>query len=160
MNNKILGIIGSALLILALFLPAVSFAGIISFSAFDGITHAPINQSWLAIVVGLCGVIGLFLAATNKTRLLVAPGIIALGLVVLFFVKFKSEMSNAGATAGGDEATQQLASQMADAVSIGFGVYVAALAALIMIVASFMKSATPTANPNWGAPPPPYPPAR
>lgn len=157
MNNKILGIIGSALLIIGLFLPVVSIAGFISFSAFNAITSAPINQSWGAILLGLCGIIGLVLALTNRFRMLLVPGIISLGIIVLAFVKIKSELSSAADTAGGDEFSQQ----MAASVSIGFGIYVMAIGAIIMIVAGIMKSAAPAVNPGWGAPPPPpYPPAR
>ncbi|HYJ47958.1 MAG TPA: hypothetical protein VEV81_15215 [Pyrinomonadaceae bacterium] len=158
MNNKILGIVGSALLILGLFLPVVSFAGIISFSAFDAITNAPINQSWGAIVLGLCGVVGLVLALTNRYRMLILPGVISLGILVLAFIKIKSELSGAATASGG--ADEELAQQMASSVSIGFGIYVMAIGAIIMIVAGIMKSAAPAITPGWGAPPPPYPPAR
>ena len=153
MNNKILGIVGSALLIVGIFLPIVSLMGF-GISYFDGIKAAP-AQAITGVGVCLMGVVGLILALTNKYRMLILPGIIALGILILDFFRLKSSFS---ATAAGEEMPPELAS----AVSIGWGMYVMIIGAIILIIAGVMKSAAPTINPGWGAPPPPppYPPAR
>lgn len=152
MNNRLLGIVGSAMLIIGIFLPIISIAGFISVSAFDAIRAAPISESYPGILLLLCGIAGLILALTNRYRALIGPGIISLGILVFTFIKMKSAFANAPEEAG------EFAQQMAQAVSIGWGLYVMAIGAILMIVAGVMKNTVPVMNPGYGAPPPPPPP--
>lgn len=155
MNNKILGIVGSALLIVGIFLPIVSVMGLINVSYFDAIRSSPL-QGISGLGICILGIVGLLLALQNKSRMLILPGVLALGIIVLDFFRLKSAFASASAADGGGE----FAEQMASAVSIGWGMYVMAIGAIILIIAGVMKSAAPAVNPGWGAPPPPYPPAR
>src|SRR2546421_4947893 len=154
MNNRILGIAGSALLIIGIFLPIVTVMGLISLSYFDSIRMAP-GQSITGIAILLLGIIGLVFALTNRFRLLLIPGVLSLGILVLDFFRLKSAMGNAGGGEGGE-----LADSMASSVSIGWGFFVLAIGAIVLIVAGVMKRAAPAiGGPGYGAPPPPpYPP--
>ncbi len=152
MNNKILGIAGGALLIIGIFLPIVSLMGF-GISYFDGIKADPAKVI-TGIGVLVMGIIGLVFALTGKFRLLILPGIVALGLLILDFFRLKSSFSGAG--------DADMPPELASAVSIGWGMYVMILGAILLIVAGVMKNTAPAINPGWGAPPPPppYPPAR
>ncbi|PYS50165.1 MAG: hypothetical protein DMF68_08130 [Acidobacteria bacterium] len=154
MNNRILGIAGSALLIIGLFFPAVSIMGFLSFSYFNLISLAP-GPFFTGILLLLLGIASLALALTNRFRLLIVTGVIAIAALAFDFWRFSRGISESagggGADAGGDLA--------ASGASIGWGIYVMIIAAIILIVAGAMKSATPVAGPGYGAPPPPpYPP--
>jgi hypothetical protein len=158
MNNRIIGIIGAVLLIVGIFLPIVSIAGVISVSGFTVVTTAPISDSWPIILLILCGIGGLLLALTNNYRALIAPGFIALAVVVYGFIRMKSSMGGASDATGADA---ELAQQMASSVSIGIGVYVMAAGAIVMIVAGVLKNKVAVASAGYGAPPPPpYTPGR
>ena len=152
MNNRILGIAGSALLIIGIFLPIVSVMGLISFSYFDIIRLSPAGGiTGLGILV--LGILGLLFALKNMFRLLLIPGVLALGILALDFFRMKSQLGNTG----GEDV--ELANQMASSVGIGWGFFVLVIGAIVLIVAGVMKSAVPVAGPGYGAPPPPpYPP--
>jgi hypothetical protein len=158
MNNRVIGIVGGALLIVGIFLPLISISGI-GVSGFTVVTNAPIGDSWYIILLALCGVGGLLLALTNNYRALLAPGLIALGMLIYMFVKWQSGMASmggpGGAAAGEDS---ELAQQIASAVSIGMGVYVMAAGAIVMIVAGVLKNKPTSASTGYGAPP--YTPGR
>ncbi|MDT5121800.1 MAG: hypothetical protein QOC96_1282 [Acidobacteriota bacterium] len=159
MNNRIIGIVGGALLIIGIFLPLISVAGLLSFSSFFVITNAPIAGSWPLILIALCGVGGLLLALTNNYKALLAPGVIAIGCLVYSFIQMKSEMGSMGGPgATGAGADNELAQQMLATVSMGVGVYVMALGAIALIVAGVMKSPARVGNSGWGGAPPPYTP--
>lgn len=149
MNNRILGIIGSALLILGIFLPIVSLMGIISLSYFDAIKISPV-QAWSGLLLLLFGIISLIMAVTNKFKILIATGVVSLGILVLDFFRLKNSLSDAPA-----EATE-----MGGGVSIGWGFYVMVIGAILLIVAGVMKGSGPVGGGYGAPPPPPYPPAR
>lgn len=153
MNNRILGIAGSAMLVIGIFLPIVSVMGLISLSYFDAIKISP-GQAWSGILLLLLGIVSLIMAVTNKFKILIATGVCALGLLVLDFFRLKSGLSGSSAEAG------DMADQMASAVSIGWGFYVMVIGAILLIVAGVMKSPGSPVGGGYGAPPPPYPPAR
>lgn len=149
MNNRILGIIGAALLVIGIFLPIVSVMGLISISYFDAIKASP-AQAWSGLLLLLLGIISLFMAVTNKFKILIATGAFALILLIVDFFRLKNALSNTPAEAG------ELADQIASSVSIGWAFYVMAIGAVLLIVAGVMKSP----GGGYGAPPPSYPPAR
>ncbi|HKC62793.1 MAG TPA: hypothetical protein VKB86_04115 [Pyrinomonadaceae bacterium] len=153
MNNRILGIAGSALLIIGIFLPIISVMGLISLSYFDVIRMSP-GAGITGIGILLLGIIGLVFALTNRFKLLLIPGVLALGILALDFFRMKSSLGSAGGAEGGE-----FADQMASSVSIGWGFFVMVIGAIILIVAGVMKSTVPIGGPGYGAPPPPpYPP--
>jgi ABC-type multidrug transport system permease subunit len=149
MNNRILGIIGSALLILGLFLPIISFLGF-GVSYFDGIKSSP-AQAWSGILLLLLGIASLYCALTNKYKILIATGAVSLGLLILDFFRLKSALANSSGEAG------DYADRIASAVSIGWGFYVMVIGAILLIVAGVMKNTGPVLNTSYGAPPPPPP---
>lgn len=153
MNNRILGLIGSALLILGIFLPIVSVMGLINFSYFD-LIRLDTGTFFTGIILLLLGIGSLLLSLKNMYKALIATGVVSLALLAFDFFRIKSAMSEGASTGGGTGA------QMAEAASIGWGLYIMLIAAILLIVAGVMKSSAPT-GPAYGAPPPPpYPPAR
>jgi hypothetical protein len=150
MNNRILGIIGSALLILGIFLPIVSVMGLISISYFQAIQASPV-QAWTGLLLLLLGIASLVCALTNRYKILIATGVVSLCLLALDFVRLKSALGSAPPDAG------EFGQQMASSVSIGWGLYVMAIGAILLIVAGVMKNTAPVVNTGYGAPPPPPP---
>jgi ABC-type multidrug transport system permease subunit len=146
MNNRILGIIGAALLILGLFLPIVSFMGF-GVSYFDGIRASP-AQAWSGVLLLLLGIASLYCALTYKYKILIATGVVSLCLLALDFFRLRSALSNS--TEAADSADQ-----LAAMVSIGWGFYVMVIGAILLVVAGVMKNTVPVMNPGYGAPPPP-----
>jgi hypothetical protein len=155
MNNRILGIIGSALMILGIFLPIVSIMGLLNFSYFNMIQLAP-GTFFTGLLLLLLGIGSLILALKHMYKPLIATGVASLAILAFDFYRIKSGLSEA--TSSGGEAGGEFARKMSEAVSIGFGLYVMAIAAILLIVAGAMKSAVPAAPANWNPPPPPPPP--
>lgn len=161
MNNRIVGIAGSALLIIGVFLPIISVFGMLTFSLFTFIQGGPAGSESmgdevailtlfriLGIVILLLGLGSLFLALKNQFKALIGTGIVSLCLLILIFIKLQSLFSTAPAEARA-------------VIGVGWGFYVMVLGAIALIVAGVMKSTTPVVNPGYGAPPPPpYPPVQ
>lgn len=159
MHSRILGIIGAILLIVGIFCPIVSVFGF-NLSYFDSFRMNSGAVDGL-IIAGL-GVISLVIALLNKTRILIATGIIALGVMAIDFFNFKSKMSEASSTGN-----SELSSALANAVQLQWGWAVLLLGALLLIVAGILKkSASAPATgygaqpPGYGVPPPGYNPAQ
>ena len=152
MNNRIIGFIGAALLIIGVFMPLISFLGIISFSLFTFIQSSLPGQDptgmvtlfrFVAIGILLLGIGSLALTWKNNFRPLVATGVAALACLVFIFIKLQSLFSSVPSEArdmGG--------------VSIGMGLYIMVLGSIALIVAGVMKSTAPI-HPGYGPPPPP-----
>lgn len=166
MNNRILGIIGSALLIIGIFLPIISFMGILTFSFWTFIAGSLPGEDptgmvtifrIIGIVILLLGIVSLVLTLKNNYKPLLGTGIVALGILVFVFIKLQSLFSQASeaASGGGD-----MGRQMAGGVGMGWGFYVLVLGAIALIVAAVMKSTVPGRTGDWtgSAPPPPPPP--
>lgn len=165
MNNRIVGIAGAALLILGIFLPIISFMGIVTISLFNIIVGSvpggaadPTGTITLFRIVGivllLLGIASLLLALKGMYKALIATGVVSLGLLVLIFIKLQSMFSQIpdGGPAG--------AREMIGGIGTGWGFYVMVLGAIALVVAGIMKSAVPVGNPGWNPPPPPYQPGR
>jgi hypothetical protein len=146
MNSRILGIIGAVLIIVGLFMPIVSIFGI-NISYFDSIKSGSGPDGF--IFLGL-GVISLILALINKTRLLIATGILTLGYVALSFIGYKSKMNEA--TSG---VNSELSAQFSGLIQLQWGWAVLVLGGLLLLVAGIMKKSGPAPIPTYGAPPPP-----
>jgi hypothetical protein len=148
MNSRILGIIGAVLIIVGLFMPIVSIFGI-NISYFESIKSGSGPDGF--IFLGL-GVISLILALINKTRLLIATGILTLGYVALSFIGYKSKMSEATSSAN-----SELSSQLSGLIHLQWGWAVLVLGGILLLVAGIMKKSGPDPIPAYGAPPPPPP---
>lgn len=156
MNNRIVGIAGSALLIIGVFLPILSLF-ILSLSLWSFITGSlppgggddiPLGLfRIIGIVILLLGIGSLLLALKNQFKPLIATGVIALALLVFLFIKLQSFLSTAP-------------EQARSLVGVGWGLYVMALGAIALIVAAVMKSPVAARAGDWtgSAPPPPPPP--
>ncbi|HEX8921499.1 MAG TPA: hypothetical protein VF766_08465 [Pyrinomonadaceae bacterium] len=158
MNNRILGFIGSGLLILGIFLPIITVMGILSFSLFtfiQGSLPGPDPTGLVSlfriigIVILLLGIGSLILTLKNQFKLLIATGVAALCLLVLIFIKLRALFSDV------PEEARDMAGAMA---GIGWGLYAMILGAIALIVAGVMKNPATIVNTGYGAPPPPYPP--
>ena len=159
MNNRMLGFIGSGLLILGIFLPIISVMGLLTFSLFTFIQGSlpgvdPTGMVSLfriiGIVVLLLGIASLLLTLKNQFKLLIATGVASLCVLVFVFIKLQSLFSDAPPEAR----------MMASAVGTGWGLYAMILGAIALIVAGAMKNPVTPVNTHYGAPPPspPYPP--
>jgi hypothetical protein len=157
MNNRIMGIIGSALLVIGIFLPIVSIMGLLTFSYFNFIQMAP-GTFFTGILLLLIGLASLALTLTNRFKLLILTGILSLAILVLDFFRIRSGLSEAGSAAG--ERGGEIGARMAEAMSIGWGFWLMAIAAVILILAGVMKNTAPARAADWtgSAPPPPPPP--
>lgn len=162
MNNRIVGIIGSALLIIGIFLPIISVLGILTFSFFTFIAGSMPGEDptgmvsifrIIGIVILLLGIVSLVLTLKNNYKPLLGTGIVALGILVFVFIKLQSLFSQASESPGGAEM-----SRMGGGVGMGWGFYVLVLGAIALIVAAVMKSPVPARAGDWtGSPPPPPP---
>ncbi|HEX8000494.1 MAG TPA: hypothetical protein VF528_19075 [Pyrinomonadaceae bacterium] len=149
MNSRILGITGSVLIIFSIFLPRVSIFGI-NISYFDSIKSGSGPEGF--IFLGL-GVISLILALLNKTRLLIATGILTLGYLTVCFIDYKLTMKEVTR-----DVSTELTSQLDGLVRLQWGWAMLALGGLLLVVAGIMKKSMPSTVPAYGAPPPPPPP--
>jgi hypothetical protein len=146
MNNRILGVIGAVMIIIGIFCPIVSVLGI-NVSYFDSIKSTSGPDGF--IFLGL-GVISLILALINKTRLLLATGILTLGYIALSYIGYKSKMNEAMSGAN-----SQLSSQLDNLIQLQWGWAVLVLGGILLIVAGIMKKSGPMPVSGYGAPPPP-----
>ena|SRR5436309_1506457 len=157
MDSRILGLIGGALVIIGIFLPLVTVT----------VAQADINQtasffdaikagSWEGYVVLLAGIASIALAALRKYRFLIMTGVIVLGVVILNFVNFKSSI----AKALGQTSPEALESMGVVVSTQWIGWIVLIFGGLLLLIAGATGRNLPAPSPNYGAPPPPYPPAR
>lgn len=157
MDSRILGIVGGALVILGIFLPLVTVsvesAGMSqSVSFLDSIK----GGSWEGYVLLLSGIASIALAVLRKYRILIVTGLIAFLVVVLNFINMKSSLAKAMGQADAD-----MLERMGVSVSTQWlGWIVLFIGSLILIAAGAMGRNQPAPSPAYGAPPPPYPPAR
>ncbi len=156
MDSRILGIVGGVLVLVGIFLPLVTISvaqADISQSAsfFDGIKAG----SWEGYVLLLAGIASIALAAIRKYKLLLLTGLVALGIIILNFINFKSSI----AKALGQTSSDSLES-MGVAISTQWvGWIVLIIGGLLLLIAGATGRTAPAPGMNYGAPPP-YPPAR
>jgi hypothetical protein len=157
MDSRILGLIGGVLIIIGIFLPlvTVTYGGDSqSASFFDAIKAG----SWEGYVVLLCGIASIALAAMRKYRFLLITGIIALGVIVLNFINFKSSIAKAAG-----QSLEQLESMGVTISTQWVGWLVLILGGVLLLIAGATGRNQPVAPQYYGAAPPPppgsYPPA-
>ena len=159
MDSRILGLIGGVLIIIGIFLPLATVSvGEMSQSGsfFDAIKAG----SWEGYVVLLCGIASIVLAALRKYRFLLITGIISLGVIILNFATFKSQIAKATG-----QSLEQLESMGVTISTQWVGWLVLILGGLLLLVAGATGRNQPAAPQYYGAAPPPppppgYPPAR
>lgn len=145
MNSRVLCIIGSVLILIGLFLPRVSIFGI-DISYFDSIKSASGPQGF--IFLGL-GVISLILALINKTRFLIATGILTLVYLILAFIDYRSTMNEV--TRG---ISLELTSQLGGLIQLRWGLAVLLFGGLLLLVAGIINKSATRPTPTYAAPPP------
>jgi hypothetical protein len=158
-NKRTLAIIGASVLMLGFFLPAISFFGLLSFSYFDLLTKASVRFITGLVIFALGG-FSLFLALKNNFKPLIGTGILALAILVFDFITFKKALAGSmgtGAAAGPSPDLGRFGEEMAGLViQPAWGIYLTALAAILLIVTGAMKDNAPTGT-DWNRNPPPPP---
>jgi hypothetical protein len=152
MDSRILGLIGGVLIIIGIFLPlvTVTYGGDSqSASFFDAIKAG----SWEGYVVLLCGIASIALAAMRKYRFLLITGIIALGVIVLNFINFKSSIAKAAG-----QSLEQLETMGVTISTQWVGWLVLILGGVLLLIAGATGRNQPVAPQYYGAAPPPPPP--
>jgi hypothetical protein len=134
-KKQIVGLVGSILLAVGVFLPILSVM-MISINLFDANVVGK-------IVLGL-GVISLALTLMKKYAGLWATGVISLGLVVFKLVQFQSEMSSAGPS---DSSARDFEAALRGMVSTQWlGWIVLIVGSLAVIAAAAMKEQAASAH--------------
>jgi hypothetical protein len=148
MNSRILGIIGAILLIVGIFCPIVSIFGI-NLSYFRIFRMESGGSDGL--IIGGLGVIALVIALLNKTRLLIVPGVLALGLLALDFFRFKAQMSEATPSVD----NMNPGSSLSSVIQLQWGWGVLLFGALLLLLAGIIKKSFAARAVGYGAAPPP-----
>lgn len=152
MNTRILGIIGAVLVIAGVFCPLVSVSLLGETNTTSYFSTLRDGAGIDGMIVGGLGVISLIIALINKNRILIATGILILGVVALDFFNFKSKMSELASQSG------EMATTITNAFSLQWGWVVLILGGLLLIVAGIMKKSAPAPAVGYNAPPPGFPP--
>ena len=131
MNAKTLTLAGAVVLIIGLFLPAITVFGI----SMNMIMPAGQGVTMDGLILAACAVLAAVLALINQSKWAVIPGLAALAFLVYDYMKASSALSG---QAGGEippEAAQAL-SQMASLNYLGWGVM--GLGALVILIGGAM----------------------
>jgi hypothetical protein len=162
-NQRTLAIIGASVLMLGLFLPAISFFGLLNWSYFDLLTKVSVRFITGLFIFGLGG-LSLLLALKNRFKPLIGTGILTFIILVFDFVTYKRALAGlapAGPFGGSTrsasspelgEFTNELAGII---IQPGWGMYIIGAGAILLIVAGAMQDKTRTDPPDWNRNPPP-----
>lgn len=134
MDKKVLALAGAAVMIVGLFLPALSALGVSASLLMPGG-----GVAWEGLIVLACAVLGGGLALAGQTRHALWPGVAALAFLVWKYMEAKSQIGAATELGGADlppEIASQLAERMPQLNMLGWGVM--GLGAVILIVAGAM----------------------
>jgi hypothetical protein len=154
MDSRILGIIGGVLLVIGVFCPLIG-VDVLGQSMNVSYLGSGTGTSWEGLVLILLGIAGIALAVLRKSKFLLILGVIAIAILAYDYFSFKSKLSEQLAGAG--DAVRE---QMENAISMKWGWIVLLLGALALLAAGAMGRNAPLPGTNYGAAPPPYPPAR
>ncbi len=160
-NQRTLGIVGASMLLLGFFLPAVSFLGLLNFSYFDLLRVSARFTTGLVILA--LGGLSLFLALKNNFKPLIGTGILALAILIFDFITFKKavgDLSPAGRIGTGTTGAaspefgqfDELAGML---IQPGWGMYIIAIGAILLIIAGALKNKSSMNGPDWNRNPPP-----
>jgi hypothetical protein len=156
-NSRTLAIIGSSLLILGVFMPLISFLGLISISYFQLAQFSAKFST--GIVVALAGIVSLILALKNQYKPLIAAGLLALVILLIDFFRIKSAIASGlplqlpGQRPGMDPAMMGQALQ--SVIQISWGMFVMVAGAILLIVAGAKKDKAHLSSTDWKSNPPP-----
>ena len=129
-RNKVIVLVGAALLVVGVFLPLVRVPklGTVSFIA-DG--------DWKGIVVLLLGLAAGVLALIERTEHALWPGLASLGVIAFTFFTLQSRMAEmrgrAAGVLGDDRLGERLADVAANAVKLEYGWAVLVIGAILAI---------------------------
>jgi hypothetical protein len=157
-NSRTLAIIGSSLLILGVFMPLISFLGLISISYFQLAQFS--SAFFTGIVVALIGIASLILALKNQYKPLIAAGILVLVILLIDFFRIKSAIASGlpllqlpGARPGMNPAMMGEALQTV--IQISWGMFVMIAGGILLIVAGAKKDKALLSSTDWNRNPPP-----
>ncbi len=160
-NQRTLAIIGASMLLLGFFLPAISFLGLLNFSYFDLLRLSARFSTGLVIFA--LGGLSLFLALKNNFKPLIGTGILALVILIFDFITYKKAL--AGLSPAGRMGTGTLGATSTESgqldelagmfIQPGWGMYIIAIGAILLIVAGALKNKSSMNGPDWNQNPPP-----
>jgi hypothetical protein len=162
-TRRTLAIVGASILTLGFFLPVISFLGLINLSYFDLVRVS--TRFATGLVVFALGGISLFFALKNNLKPLIATGILALAVLVYDFMTYKKAVAGLSPSGRMNPDTGGAAGQFGDfaneltglAIQPAWGMFMMAIAAILLIVASAMKDKPPMNHTDWNRNPPPPP---
>lgn len=140
-NNKTIAIVGASLLTVGIFMPVVSFLGLISVSYFQLLQFSA--SFFTGIVLALIGVGGFILAFKRSYKPLIGLGILALAILVFDFFRIKTAIAGGlplnlpGARPGIEGAA--LGHALQNVIQISWGIFVMFAGAILLIVAGLKK---------------------
>lgn len=156
-DSRVLGITGASLLIAGIFMPLLSFLGIIS------VSYIQVAQMSAAFFTGYLlaaiGVVSLVLALKGRYKPLIGAGIVALVILVIDFFRVRSAIASGlplqipGAGGGADTAMMGQAIQ--SVIQISWGFFALLTGAILLIVAGTKQDKPKAAGPDWNNYPPP-----
>jgi hypothetical protein len=154
MDSRILGIIGGVLLVIGVFCPLIG-VDVLGQSMNVSYLGSGTGTSWEGLLLILLGIAAIALSVLRKYKYLLILGVITIAILAYDYFSFKSKLSEQLAGAG--DAVRE---QMENAISMKWGWIVLLLGALALLAAGAMGRNLPAPGTNYGATPPPYPPAR
>lgn len=157
-NSRTFGIIGASLLVLGVFMPLITFLGLISISYFQLSQFSAAFST--GIVVALIGIASLIMALKNTYKPLIAAGILAIVILLVDFFRIKSAIASGlpllqfpGARPGINPAMMGQALQTV--IQISWGMFVMIAGAVLLIVAGAKKDKALLNSTDWSRNPPP-----
>jgi hypothetical protein len=162
-NKRTIALIGASALMLGFFLPIISFLGFVSFSYFDLLTKVS-TRFITGLVIFALGGVSLLLALKNNFKPLIATGILALIILAFDFITYKRALADLSPTGrmgtstlgGAPTDFGQFANELAGIVlQPAWGMFILAIAAIVLIVAGATKNPTPVSGTDWNKNPPP-----
>ena len=162
-NKRTLALIGASALMLGFFLPLISLLGFVNFSYFDLLTKVS-SRFITGLIIFALGGLSLLLALKNNFKPLIATGILALIILAFDFITYKRAITDlsptgrmgTGTLGGAPTDYGQFADELAGIViQPAWGMFILAIAAIILIVAGASKNPIPTNSTDWNKNPPP-----
>ncbi|MDT4896096.1 MAG: hypothetical protein QOH25_1173 [Acidobacteriota bacterium] len=164
-NKRTLALIGASALMLGFFLPVITFLGFVNWSYFDLLTKVS-TRFITGLIIFALGGLSLFLALKNNFKPLIATGILALAILAFDFITYKRWLAGLSPTGRIGSGSGTLGKSPADfgrfadelagiVIQPAWGMFILAIAAILLIVAGASKNPIPTNGTDWNKNPPP-----